>query len=95
MHWVQVHENCYIHNCTKTGQKWQYKKSIVLKIDGGAHTEELIERLRLKTDSSGCVAISIVAEPEREVVESEKRIFENCEKDDEIGPDMCYDLKID
>lgn len=63
----------------KRGKNGNTKKTVALRAVGGAHTVELIERLRLEMASSAndnchCsrVTISIAAEPDCEVIESER-----------------------
>lgn len=66
----------------KRGKNGNTKKTVALRAAGGAHTVELIERLRLETagsadDNCHCsrVTISIAAEPEGEIMESEKEFL--------------------
>lgn len=63
----------------KRGKNGNVKKRIALRIFGGTHTVEMIERLRRETDGS-CITISIAAEPECEVVEHEREFLKIVKK---------------
>ena len=58
----------------KRGKNGNAKKAITLKTVGGVHTEELIERLLRKNESS-CVTISIVSEPMYKAIKNEKEFL--------------------
>lgn len=63
----------------KRGKNGNVKKTIALKVDGGAHTVELIEQLQRETEDD-CVTISISAEPECDVINGERKFLKIVKK---------------
>lgn len=63
----------------KRGKNGNTKKTVALRIAGGVHTEEQIERLLRETDDS-CVTISIESEPTCKIIKDEKEFFKTVRK---------------
>lgn len=63
----------------KQGKNGNVKKTIALKVAGGAHTDEQVTRLVQETEGS-CVTISIVWNPSCKIIDDEVKFMKIVKK---------------